>query len=130
MYKRQTGIRTQESGARYQLEINGGEQMQTDHLVLAIGHSARDTFEMLQALGMSMQPKAFAVGLRMEHPQAVSYTHLDVYKRQEFVERLEPSDFDADMIVGSLIKNPGGGLAPIGGYIAGTKECVCLLYTS
>ena len=64
-----TGIRTQESGARYQLEINGGEQMQTDHLVLAIGHSARDTFEMLQALGMSMQPKAFAVGLRMEHPQ-------------------------------------------------------------
>lgn len=42
----------------------------------------------------------------------------------EFVERLEPSDFDADMIVGSLIKNPGGGLAPIGGYIAGTKKCV------
>ena len=42
----------------------------------------------------------------------------------EFVERLEPSDFGADMIVGSLIKNPGGGLAPIGGYIAGTKECV------
>ena len=42
----------------------------------------------------------------------------------EFVERLEPSDFDADMIVGSLIKNPGGGLAPTGGYIAGTKECV------
>ena len=42
----------------------------------------------------------------------------------EFVERLEPSDFDADMIVGSLNKNPGGGLAPIGGYIAGTKECV------
>ena len=64
-----TGIRTQESGARYQLEINGGEQLQTDHLVLAIGHSARDTFEMLQALGMAMQPKAFAVGLRMEHPQ-------------------------------------------------------------
>ena len=34
------------------------------------------------------------------------------------------SDVGADMIVGSLIKNPGGGLAPIGGYIAGTKECV------
>ena len=42
----------------------------------------------------------------------------------EFVEELEPSDVGADMIVGSLIKNPGGGLAPIGGYIAGTKECV------
>ena len=42
----------------------------------------------------------------------------------EFVERIEPSDVGADMIVGSLIKNPGGGLAPIGGYIAGTAECV------
>ena len=42
----------------------------------------------------------------------------------EFVERREPSDVGADMIVGSLIKNPGGGLAPIGGYICGTKECV------
>lgn len=42
----------------------------------------------------------------------------------EFVEKTEPSDVGADMIVGSLIKNPGGGLAPIGGYIAGTKECV------
>ena len=42
----------------------------------------------------------------------------------EFVETIEPSDLGADMVVGSLIKNPGGGLAPIGGYIAGTKECV------
>ena len=42
----------------------------------------------------------------------------------EFVEIIEPTDVGADMIVGSLIKNPGGGLAPIGGYIAGKKECV------
>lgn len=42
----------------------------------------------------------------------------------EFVEKMEPSDVGADMVVGSLIKNPGGGLAPIGGYIAGTKKCV------
>ncbi len=42
----------------------------------------------------------------------------------EFVERIEPGEVGADMVVGSLIKNPGGGLAPIGGYIAGTKECV------
>ena len=42
----------------------------------------------------------------------------------EFVEALEPSDVGADMIVGSLIKNPGGGLAPIGGYICGTEKCV------
>ena len=42
----------------------------------------------------------------------------------EFVETIEPSDMGADMIVGSLIKNPGGGLAPIGGYICGTEHCV------
>ena len=42
----------------------------------------------------------------------------------EFVETIEPSDVGADMVVGSLIKNPGGGLAPIGGYICGTKHCV------
>ena len=42
----------------------------------------------------------------------------------ECVERIEPSEVGADMIVGSLIKNPGGGLAPCGGYIAGKKECV------
>lgn len=42
----------------------------------------------------------------------------------EFVECEEPSDYGADMVVGSLIKNPGGGLAPIGGYIAGTAKCV------
>lgn len=42
----------------------------------------------------------------------------------EFVELTEPSNVGADMVVGSLIKNPGGGLAPIGGYICGTKECV------
>lgn len=42
----------------------------------------------------------------------------------EFVEIIEPSEVGADMVVGSLIKNPGGGLAPIGGYIVGKKECV------
>ncbi len=42
----------------------------------------------------------------------------------EFVETIEPTDVGADMAVGSLIKNPGGGLAPIGGYICGTKACV------
>lgn len=42
----------------------------------------------------------------------------------EFVETIEPSDLGADMIVGSLIKNPGGGLAPIGGYICGRQDLV------
>ncbi|MCQ2507122.1 MAG: methionine gamma-lyase family protein [Lachnospiraceae bacterium] len=42
----------------------------------------------------------------------------------EFVDDIEPTEVGADMCVGSLIKNPGGGLAPTGGYIVGTKECV------
>lgn len=56
----------------YQLEINGGrETLETDCLVLSIGHSARDTFEMLYKLGLPMEAKSFAVGLRMEHSQQV-----------------------------------------------------------
>ena len=42
----------------------------------------------------------------------------------EFTETIEPTDVGADLVVGSLIKNPGGGLAPIGGYLAGKKECI------
>ena len=42
----------------------------------------------------------------------------------EFTRREEPSQYGADMVVGSLIKNPGGGLAPDGGYIAGKRDCV------
>ncbi len=42
----------------------------------------------------------------------------------EFVEPIEPSDVGADMVVGSLIKNPGGGLAPIGGYVAGRADLI------
>ncbi len=42
----------------------------------------------------------------------------------EFVEKLEPTQVGADMCVGSLIKNPGGGLCPVGGYIAGTEACI------
>ena len=66
--------RTEESSksGRYLLELNGGaEVLAADQVVLAIGHSARDTCRMLYEFGMQMQPKAFAVGLRMEHPQAM-----------------------------------------------------------
>lgn len=58
--------------ARYLLSINGKEpSLETDHLVLAIGHSARDTFSMLHQAGFSMQPKSFAVGMRIQHPQSM-----------------------------------------------------------
>ncbi len=50
--------------------LEGGEEIPCDAVVLAPGHSARDTFEMLHGLGVAMRPKAFAMGVRIEHPQA------------------------------------------------------------
>ena len=48
-----------------------GTQLDADHVVLALGHSARDTFEMLHARGVFMEPKPFSIGFRIEHPQSV-----------------------------------------------------------
>jgi len=51
--------------------LTNGEEILADHVVLALGHSARDTFEMLHRRGVFMEAKAFAVGFRIEHPQSV-----------------------------------------------------------
>jgi uncharacterized FAD-dependent dehydrogenase len=51
--------------------LAGGEQLRADHVVLGIGHSARDTFAMLHARGVYMEPKPFSIGFRIEHPQSV-----------------------------------------------------------
>ena len=53
------------------LELENGEIIATDHVVLAIGHSARDTFHMLHDRGVFMEPKPFSVGVRIEHPQSI-----------------------------------------------------------
>ena len=53
------------------LEINGQEHISCDHVILAIGHSARDTFEQLQKLEIDMEPKPFSMGVRIEHLQKV-----------------------------------------------------------
>jgi uncharacterized protein len=53
------------------LVLASGEQVDADHVVLALGHSARDTFEMLHRRGVFMEPKPFSVGFRVEHPQGV-----------------------------------------------------------
>lgn len=53
------------------VEINGSEQIAADSVFMGIGHSARDTYEMLHAKGLSMQAKPFAVGVRIEHPQSL-----------------------------------------------------------
>ena len=51
------------------LVLASGERIEVEHVVLAVGHSARDSFAMLQEVGVVLEPKAFAVGLRIEHPQ-------------------------------------------------------------
>jgi len=53
------------------LLLASGEEIRADHVVLAVGHSARDTFEMLHRRGVAMQAKPFSVGLRIEHPQSL-----------------------------------------------------------
>ena len=51
--------------------LASGEQLRADHVVLALGHSARDTFAMLHARGVYLEPKPFSIGFRVEHPQSV-----------------------------------------------------------
>ena len=53
------------------LTLDSGEHIRTDHVVLAVGHSARDTFEMLHRRGVHMLAKPFSVGFRIEHPQSL-----------------------------------------------------------
>ena len=61
--------------------VNGTERIPVQAAVAAIGHSARDTFEMLQKRGVYMEPKSFAVGLRIEHPQEM--INMDLYGEEE-----------------------------------------------
>ena len=51
--------------------LANGEQIRTDHVVLALGHSARDTFEMLHKRGVYLEAKPFSIGFRVEHPQSM-----------------------------------------------------------
>jgi uncharacterized FAD-dependent dehydrogenase len=53
------------------LVLASGEELRCEHVVLALGHSARDTFEMLHARGVFMEPKPFSIGFRIEHPQSL-----------------------------------------------------------
>ncbi|HQT38499.1 MAG TPA: FAD-dependent oxidoreductase, partial [Acidocella sp.] len=57
------------------VHLQTGEYIEADHVVLAIGHSARDTFEMLLARGVFIEPKPFSVGFRIEHPQSMIDAH-------------------------------------------------------
>jgi uncharacterized FAD-dependent dehydrogenase len=67
-----TGTGTGTGGERHirGLHLNNGGYIEADHVVLAVGHSARDTFEMLHAAGVHVEAKPFSIGVRIEHPQS------------------------------------------------------------
>ncbi|CAM3927360.1 NAD(P)/FAD-dependent oxidoreductase [Roseateles saccharophilus] len=60
-----------EDGAVRGVQLESGEQISTSHVVIALGHSARDTFQMLHARGVQMEAKPFSIGYRIEHPQSL-----------------------------------------------------------
>jgi uncharacterized protein len=60
-----------EGGAIRGVSLASGEELRADHVVLALGHSARDTFQMLHQRGVFMEPKPFSIGYRIEHPQGL-----------------------------------------------------------
>ena len=72
----------------------------------------------------SLMPEAFAPLAEMLHTRHPGVLLMVDNCYGEFVREKEPTDFGADLCVGSLIKNPGGGIAPTGGYVAGNREAV------
>ena len=72
------------------IELNHQQWMETNVLVLAIGHSARDTFQLIETRGIPIQPKAFAVGVRIEHPQDMIQT---AQYGKEMADRLPPAAY-------------------------------------
>ena len=92
--------------------LEGGEEIPCDALVLAPGHSARDTFEMLHGHGVAMRPKAFAMGVRVEHPQDL--IDRSQYGPSQGHPSLAPADyklvcnFDAARAAYSFCMCPGG----------------------
>ena len=103
-----TGIR-REGDAVTGVQINGDEIIDCSHLILAIGHSARDTFEMLLKMGLPMEPKPFAMGARIEHKQAT----VDTAQYGSINPVLPPADYKLvahleDKTVYTFCMCPGG----------------------
>ena len=97
-----------------------GETIETDHVVLAIGHSARDTFQMLFDRGVHIEAKPFSIGVRIEHPQSI-------------IDRARFGDFAGNRILGAadykLVHHAGNGrsvysfcMCPGGTVVAATSE--------
>ena len=98
-----------DNGAVTAVVTEQGEQIPCDYLVLAVGHSARDTFEMLHSKGIPMERKPFAMGVRIEHPQEM----VDISQYGSSNLRLPPADYKLvrhleDATVYTFCMCPGG----------------------
>ena len=71
------------------VKLSDGSQIECDYLVLALGHSARDTFEMLKSKGVYMEQKPFAIGVRVQHPR----DYIDTQQYGEFAKYLPAADY-------------------------------------
>jgi uncharacterized FAD-dependent dehydrogenase len=106
------------------LTLAGGEQIDADHVVLAIGHSARDTFRMLHHHGVHIAAKPFSIGVRVEHPQAlIDRARFGAYAGHPL---LGPADY-------KLVHHAGNGrsvysfcMCPGGRVVAATSEAGCV----
>ena len=118
-----------EFGVRYQqVELTAEGEPDTDAILSAVKEPDVKLVFLSRSRGYSTRPSlsvdrigALCAGIKRARPDAVIFVD-NCYG--EFVELLEPTDVGADLIAGSLIKNPGGGLAPTGGYVAGRRDLV------
>jgi uncharacterized FAD-dependent dehydrogenase len=99
---------------RYRVKLDDGTELETDHLILAIGHSARDTYELLLSKGLAIQPKPFAIGARFEHPQ-------ELIDKIQFgsCKLLPPAEYklvahEGERGIWTFCMCPGGHLLPTG----------------
>ncbi len=101
------------------IDIEAVERKMTPETTLVIAQRSRG-----YSWRPSLMPEAFQPLADMLHEKFPGTLLMVDNCYGEFVREKEPTDFGADLCVGSLIKNPGGGIAPTGGYVAGTKEAV------
>ena len=125
---REAACSLKEYGVTYsEVELNADGEFDLENIKKAINAKTK-LIEIQRSKGYKTRP-TFSVEQIGEAIKFVKSVKPDVIVMVdncygEFVETIEPSDVGADMTVGSLIKNPGGGLAPVGGYIAGRKDLV------
>ncbi|CAG4884978.1 FAD-dependent dehydrogenase [Georgfuchsia toluolica] len=114
-----------ENGQLQALHLAGGERLVTNHVVLAIGHSARDTFAKLHARGVFIEAKPFSVGVRIEHPQSL-------------IDRARYGSFAGHPLLGAadykLVHHCANGrsvysfcMCPGGTVVAATSEAGCVV---